>query len=397
MEISRPEIIKENGELIYRVRIRSGGETRDLWFKLEEQYGDMVTDFSDAPLVGLLIPAMARGEDIRIEGKLSEKLLYDLSGPLQHLLQIVIPSLRKVKISASEIHGGDRKKGPGVAAGFSGGIDSFCLLGDHYYSDVPSGFKVTHLLFYNVGSHGANNEKLFRERYARLKPLTERIGLPFVWIDSNLASFYPKAYDFLQTHSIRNVSAALLLQNGIRRYLFASGYNYAQVFVGACKEMAYIDTIALPLLSTEALDAISVGSESTRVEKTIRVEKIADSHSMLDVCVNHRKAGNCSVCWKCMRTLLTLDIAGLLESYSDSFDLNAYYHQRDQYIGSMLYNKSSLWREIVQLAKERKYSFPIRSYIFAWLKFIIELIIRIARNVKKSITSKARAASFTNK
>jgi hypothetical protein len=388
MKISRPEILQENNDTVYRVRVETSKGTTTLWYTMGKQFGDLVTDFCDSPLVALLIPAMATGEDIQVAGTISERLYHNLSGPYQRLLQHVIPSLRRIKLYPADIQSGGRRAS-GVATGFSGGIDSYCVLADHFYSNVPMGFKVTHLLFNNVGSHGMGGERLFKERYTRLAPIVERIGLPFVRINSNVDAFYRKIFTFQQTHTTRNASAALLLQNGIGRYFYASAFSYTDVFVGAASAMGHSDPIALPLLSTDALDAYSVGSEYTRVEKTLRVAGIPDSHGTLDVCVDFGKAGNCSACWKCMRTLLTLDIAGLLDCYSASFDLDAYERRRCEYIASVLRSHDPLLREIVEFARERRYLFPISSrlrswmdYPASWVKPVAKLSIRASRKLK---------------
>ena len=192
MIISNPDIIVKNGYLNYQVQVQFCGKTEILWYKLEEGYEDLVSDRSDAPLVALLIPAMSQGEDIKIEGTVSEKLIYNLSGPYQTVLKLIIPSLHCVKIIPSDVRPA-HSTGQGVAMGFSGGIDSFSVLADHHNSNVTDGFRVTHLLFNNVGSHGDDEKKskrLFHRRYNRLKPLTEQMGLPFIAIDSNINSFY---------------------------------------------------------------------------------------------------------------------------------------------------------------------------------------------------------------
>lgn len=359
MKISKPQIIQENQQIIYRVAVESIQGSETLWYSLHESFANLVSDSCDAPLVGLLIPAMANGEDIYINGMISERLLYNLSGPFQSLLQKIIPSLRRVKIYPDDVCHDKAGRAPGVATGFSGGIDSYSVLEDHYYSNISDRFKVTHLLFNNVGSHGTGGERLFLERYKRLLPATERLGLQFLMTNSNLGSFYSKKLNFQQTHTLRNTSVALLLQSGIGRYMYASAYNYSDVFVGPTHSMAYIDTITLPLLSTDNLDAFSVGSEYTRVEKTLQVAEVPDSYRFLDVCVNARNTSgytNCSMCWKCLRTLVTLDIAGNLESYSSSFDLDIYKNQRGKYITTLIESDDPLLREIVQFAKERNYS-----------------------------------------
>ncbi|MGB5746027.1 MAG: hypothetical protein WBM69_03540 [Desulfobacterales bacterium] len=390
MKISKPQIVRENKQIIHRVGVESIKGNETLWFSLHESFGDLLSNSCDASLVALLIPAMASGEDIHLNGMISEKLLSNLSGPFQRLLQHVIPSLRQVKIYPEDVCRGQANPAPGVATGFSGGIDSFCVLADHYYSNIFKRFKVTHLLFNNVGSHGRGAERLFRQRYRRLLPVAELLELPFLMINSNLDSFYGKGFGFQLTHTLRNASVALLLQGGIGRYLYASTFAYADVFVGPTYDMAYSDTIILPLLSTENLDAFSVGSEYTRVEKTLRVAEVPDSYKTLDICVKDHNTGgytNCSTCWKCLRTISTLEIAGYLERYSTSFDLNAYNRQRNRYLAKLLGSHDPLVREIVQFAKERNFSFPISSSVINATGFypMARLSYRVMRKLKHII------------
>lgn len=379
MKISKPEILQQENEIIYRVRIESLEGATNLWYSLDKKFMDFLTDFCDAPLVSLLIPAMAKGEDVHLAGTISERLWYNASGPYQRLLQHVIPSLRRVKIFPEKVRARNQRAS-GVATGLSCGIDSYCVLVDHHYSDdVPADFRVTHLLFNNVGSHGDGGERLFRERYARVEPVAERLGLPLIMVNSNVDAFYGKGLDFEQTCTTRNASVALLLQSGIGRYVYASSYSFKDAFVGAIYGMGYSDTAALPLLSTEVLDAISVGSEYTRVEKTLRVAEIPDSYGTLDVCVSPRKAGNCSECSKCMRTLLTLDMAGLIDRYSTAFNLDAYRLRRSEYIGSVLRSADPLEREIVDFARDRHYRFPLSSRLFARLPYPASLAKRLSQ------------------
>ena len=364
MNISKPDISCENNELVYRVIVEFAAGAAPLWYSLPQEYGDLLSGSSDAPLAALLIPAMARGEDMRVDGTVSEKLYYNLSGPYQRLLRLIIPWLQEVNIYPEALHSANQPP-PGVATGFTGGIDSFSVLADCYFADVPQSFRITHLLFHNTGSHGVGGRQLFEKRYARLAPLVERIGLPFLRIDSNLDQFYEKRLGHQQTHTPRSTSAALLLQGGIGRFLYASTYHYRDTFVGETYDIAYADPAALPLLSTETLEALSVGSEYTRVEKTLRVAGIADSYDTLDVCVNAGYSGpvtNCSRCKKCLRTLLTLDVAGLIERYMAVFDLDLYKQRRAKHIGYVRSSDNPLNREIVRFASERGYSYPVSSY-----------------------------------
>lgn len=364
MKIKRPRIEREDGQALYRADVESPDGSATLWYSVDEQFGDLLADTCDGPLIALLIPAMARGEDIQVDGAISERLLYNASRPLQRVLQQLNPRLRPIRIHADHVHAGVSDSGAGVATGFSGGIDSYCVVADHHFADVPRGFKLTHLLFNNVGSHTSGGERLFRKRYGRLVPAARDLGLPFVAVNSNLDSFYDKRLGIQATHTLRNASVALSLQQGIGRFLYASTFRYTDAHIGPTYDIAYGDPIVLPLLSTESLDALSVGSEYSRVGKTLRVADTPHSYTALDVCANARHEGrftNCSTCWKCLRTLATLEIAGRLESYATVFDLEAYRRRRVEYFARLLGSRDPLLREIIAFAREREFAFPVRS------------------------------------
>src|SRR5208337_3813778 len=125
MKISKPEILRQENEIISRVRVESSEGIENLWYSLDKKFGDFLTDFCDAPLIALLIPTMAKGEDVHVAGTISERLWYNVSGPYQRLLQHVIPSLRRIRIFPGEVQSRNQRA-PGVATGFSCGIDSYC-------------------------------------------------------------------------------------------------------------------------------------------------------------------------------------------------------------------------------------------------------------------------------
>lgn len=149
-----------------------------------------------------------------------------------------------------------------------------------------------------------------------------------------------------------------MLQGGVGKYLYASTYPYESVFIGETYDTAYSDPISLPLLSTEALEAISVGSQYTRVAKTVQVASLPLAQDTLDVCVGGKSAGNCSRCWKCLRTLVTLEIAGALRDFDGTFDLDRYAAARSRYLGTVATSDDPLLREIVVFAREKRYRFP---------------------------------------
>ncbi|WP_316346940.1 hypothetical protein [Desulfuromonas acetoxidans] len=377
MIITAPEISRTETHCKYKVNVLMQSGPKELWFRVQNDFAELISHNSDAAVIALLIPAMLSNEEIKVEGAVSERLLLNLSGPLQKILQLIIPSLNVIHIHAAETNSVSNPA-KGVATGFSGGIDSFCTLDDFKYNKKSDRSQITHLLFNNFGSHGKTNaQKIFDKRYIALLDTTQKIGLPFVKIDSNLADFYDKKINFKQTHTIRNAVAPFLLQKGIGTFYYSSGLSYETTFIGKKSDTAYSDLVTLPMLSTESLHLTSVGGEYSRVEKTLKVSHIPDSYETLDVCARGRNEINCSACKKCMRTLLTLELAGKLKQYAAVFDLDIFQKERARYISKAQQGGDPLFEEIVSFAHKngnQTLTAPTYYKLLYWLKKRIKAI-----------------------
>lgn len=384
MIIKKPVITTTINEITIQFPIESSRGKEFLWYRIDKNYQDFISDQCDAAVVALLIPAMEMDENIYIEGAISERLYRHLTDPCQKLLKEIMPFLNSIRIETKDFSHLNHNAN-GICAGFSAGIDSFCLLNDYYYKDIPNGLKLTHLVYNNVGSHFERGELLFEKRYLRIVPLIEHIQLPLIKINSNLDSFYKDSKDrnlgYGQTHTLRNASIPFLLQNGIKCFYYASGYSYNLLFVGETTEIAHINPIILSQLSSESLDLISVGGEYTRVQKTMIVANIPESYKNLDVCLAPRQDGsNCSKCIKCMKTQFTLEITGNLSLYNNVFKIKTYKKNRNRYIAEIIrQTRFNLLKststdpfitEIDEYCKYTNYKYPIISYIIAFLKFI---------------------------
>lgn len=372
MRINAGETMERGGKLV-RVFNTEGFTGPDrLCFEVDGRWSALVSTSQDAALIALLIPAMSVGGDLAIEGEVSGRLLYNANGDLQRILGLVLPGLKPVRVFADG-RAPERVRAGGVITGFSGGIDSFALIADHGVREVPDGYGLTHLLYNNVGSHGPGERgrAVFDARHARLVPAAERMGLPFVRVESNLDDFYGAGLGFVRTHSMRNTSAATLLGGGVGRYLYASAYSYADILAARDYDsIAFLDPMLLPLLSSAGVEVVPSGSGLTRVEKTMRVTLVPESIVSLDVCVkpDPARGRNCSVCWKCMRTLLTLEIAGEMERYNGVFDLAAYHRRKGRFIARSYADKNPLLREIYAFAAEKGFNLPLAPRVVALLK-----------------------------
>ena len=344
----------------------AGGGPDSLWYEVPEDYEALVTVSSDAALVGLLPVAMHQNQRLYVEGPVTDELHHNVTHGLMTILHGVFPDLGMIDVAALDpVPAG--APASGVATGFSGGIDSYSVLAEHLFeADIPASMKLSHLTFFNVGSHGAGQEgrAIFNVRYQRLTAAAEVIGLPLVKVDSNLGDFYPYCRrcsigDFPRTHGPRTMSAALLLQEGIGRYLVASGYDYTYAGVRPWHDTAIADAIAIPLLATAAFRPSSHGSQYSRVQKTELVSQVSSSHTTLDVCTLPAADGrNCSHCIKCLRTLLTLEMLGCLGDYGAVFDLEVYARHRKAYLSEVAISRDPFLMELRELARAKNFPLP---------------------------------------
>ena len=76
MIIKFPKIIEENEFVKLVVDFNYADCTTEIWYQVSSEYRHwLLPDRADAFVVGLLLQAMAIGEDIQIEAPISSKLL----------------------------------------------------------------------------------------------------------------------------------------------------------------------------------------------------------------------------------------------------------------------------------------------------------------------------------
>ena len=369
MLIKKPRIEHADGSLVLKAGVSSCAGDDECFYSVPEKYADFAdTSSSNCFLVGMLYPAMRNGEDIHVDGTVSAKLLYNLNEYLVPLMAICDSRLMRIKITASSTNAEGCREAHAVGTGFSGGIDSFATIYEHFERPEPEGFRLTHLFFFNVGAHGIPKkegdleaiERQFHARYEKFKAFPEEVGLPFVTVDSNIHKFHP--WGHLEVATFATVSAVMFMQRGIRRYYLASsGHTYRQLWKflgdgGRPDAIERMNMMLLPWLSTEWQDIIDDGNLYDRSAKTKMVAEYPPAAKYLNVCYGHDTLDtNCSVCNKCARTLLTLDILGKLDRFSKVFDIPRYRREvRRRLIAETVVNerKSLFAKHQMDLARE---------------------------------------------
>ena len=326
---------------------------RELWYSLPSSHVNWFSlDRCDGFVVGLLFQAMERNENIVVEEPLSSRLFHSLQSFYIPMMAGAFPNLHPIKIVPTFLTS-DCPGGKGVATGFSAGIDSFATVIEHLVHETLPDRRLSHFLFHNAGSHGHGKpddaRKLFRQRYDRIQAFSQEVGLPVIPVDSNLAEIFP--IDFIRMHSALNASIPLVLQNQFQSFYYASTYKYADCGVNRIDDVARFDPFAFHLFSTEGLDCVSTGCQMSRVQKTELVATYEPSHRYLNVCVDPAFDGrNCSVCFKCCRTLVTLELLGVADAYQAVFDVKKFRKIRNRYLLKCLrYRRGSFEAEIAGL------------------------------------------------
>jgi len=329
--VKDPKIIVDNKTVEYKFDCIYPDKKTNIFIKLDQFYKTFISDTSDAALVAMLLPAMVDNHELVIEGKISKKLYNNLND-LQDLIIKVIPWVHKIKVNIQNIVDTNFKNKEIVFTGFSAGVDAFTTLQD-YFLQPKTDIKVTHLLFNNL----IYNDTIAQDKYNFLKPLADKLELPFIQTYTNFHELYAKKkIGFEQTHPIRNAVIAHLLSGKGSTFLYSSSFPLRDFEIKPWSDIAIVNKLLLPLLSSNNVDILDVGSEYTRVQKTNIIANNEYSYDYLDICIGkkHLKSDyyNCSQCYKCMRALMTFEKLGVIEKYSKLFDLDIYYKNKNNYL-----------------------------------------------------------------
>ncbi len=358
-----PPTVTANGKFIRSTFPVEGLSVSELWFDVEEEYGDFVSDTCDAAVASLLIAAMDEGKSLKVSGPLSESFLWGVRNTVIPSVAQNKPFLSIVEIEAEELRDDESPVGSAVLTGMSCGVDSFSAIQDHALAtDLPDTHRVTHLIQSHFGHHGygATTNDRAEARWRNVQKAAEAVGLPVFRVYSNQHEFYSPIWDdrlnWLATLTVRNSAAPLLLQKGARRFYLGSGHSWREIGVGPYRDMTRMDPILLPALSTRRVELLAVGTEHTRVEKTRRIATLEAAQQHLDVCLQEG-ATNCSYCEKCLRTLLTIELLGHLGEFHTRFDLDEYRRHRTEFIGRVWldYKEDHCHLEIKELMDEIEY------------------------------------------
>lgn len=339
------------------------GKSHTLWYQFDRLYEAYLNkSSSNAFFLPALILAMHRNYTLVVEGKVSSRMISSASKKLQTVFGIINPSFSTVDIIANRLYKYNDSVGRGAATGFSCGVDSISAVQENYFNQLDDSLKLTHLLQINHSQKSSGGETVWSNKLNLYWRAAQSIGLPLVTIKTNLYARMPVKYQ--SVHTLLNCSAAMLFDGLYNTYFYASGYSYQDLGVRVSKDIAISDPIILPLISSETLTFTPEGSQFSRVEKTKKIMDLDLSINYLDVCTKSPKSRiNCSLCYKCLRTMMTLDALGSLNKYKDIFDLARWKRKRSGYVDLVMKStEGGIMGEIRNLGESTGYFKKILRY-----------------------------------
>ncbi len=368
--INPPVITAKDRFSILSSTIEIDGAEERLWYKFPQKFQQyLVTENLDGFLVGLLFLGLRSGKDITLKAPVSARLLYTINHYLIPALVLANPKFHKINILASGVNNKDLNAGKVAGTGMSCGIDSFASYYDHN-NEVDS-FGISYFTFFNVGSHldfgGVKAREIYQNRLRSVSEFAKKEGKEVISVDSNLSEILKM--NFQQTHSLRSISCVLQLQKLFKNYYYSSAYRFDHFKLNA-EDTSDSDIFNLQMLSTESTNLFASAAQFSRVERTLMVAEHPGTYDKLDVCTAPMLNGpyiNCSICYKCLRTQLTLETGGKLHLYGNVFDIIKYKKYKDKYIGKLLLKKkkSPLDKEVIAFLKNEKIIFSLKAYYYA--------------------------------
>lgn len=410
MIINKPfiEIRGENTYLISKIYDEVNDIEKEIFFTVPNEYGEYLCyEIADCFVVAMLLPAMFSGQNIIVNAPISEMLFYQIENNVTYTLSKVFDKPIIKVIPESTIT--PNFNPTAVATGFSGGVDSFTTLLQHL-NDVPNSLKISHLTLFNVGSYGNVYEKTqrdFLDDLKRAKEFSDRINIPLISISSNFNFFYNNRSDIIFNFSPRVVisliSGVLCLQKLFKNYFISSGGRIEIIKLDK-NDQYYYEWLLTSFLSNTNCQIYVANGNLNRVEKT---KYIVDNNlvkSRLYVCAadiynnaystNFLKdtTPNCSECIKCKRTMITLDLLGKLDEYSNLFDVEKYKkYKKSLYISVLAnYKRDHFMKEVYDLMIETNYKIPLNyklgvlPYKLRYRLARINILRRLYHSLKKN-------------
>ena len=319
MIIHQPETIRRDGDAILWSRIEMARKRDNfpdyIWYRVPEAYSRYLSPQSDAFLVPALIAGMHFGEDIEVRGAVSPRLAYSLQ-EYQFLLHFHLSKyLRCVAIRYNQLQAWNTKP-KGVAATFSGGVDSFFTIKAHLPESQPiPEYRITHALFIQNFDIVNRDIDKYQALFLRFQGVLREFGIELVPMETNLLNTILPWLSLDYFYGPVLAGCGMVMGGLFKRFYIPSSRDYYQLAIRESSSNPLADR----LLSTDSLDIVHHGANVRRVEKIVSLSDWKPAQDHLRVCIYAEFAEqnlNCSRCEKCSRTMFPLYVLGKLDQFN---------------------------------------------------------------------------------
>jgi 7-cyano-7-deazaguanine synthase in queuosine biosynthesis len=191
--------------------------------------------------------------------------------------------------------------GRGVAAFFSGGVDSFHTL-------LRNVDEITHLIFVRGFDFHRRVPAIRAPATETARRVARELGKELVEVDTDVHDFTNPIFQWEYYMVAAMATVAHLLGDAVERVFIPAEHTYADLVPWGSHPL--VD----PLWSTESVELVHDGAASRRTEKVAYLARSELAMDVLRVCWrNTGGAYNCGRCEKCLRTMIALHAAGALE------------------------------------------------------------------------------------
>ena len=311
--------------------IKDKGEIKTLYYEVDKEYGEYLCyERSDAFIITILPYAMLTGQDIYCDTPVTETLLHNIN-------EVLVPTLSSAnnKFQLMKIHASTENtpiKGHKVTTGISLGIDSFYTILKNRDSEYKD-FELNHLL--NI--RGPYKAKKLTNHMNEIKTVSKELNMPLTFIIINSHVLWKLRH--AQKHVYEFLGAVYAMRKLVRTYYYSTAENLSKFSIEENPDLVADDYLLLLAynFSTPDVRVLIEGMDVTRLEKILSVSNSEVVQKKLRVCI--KEEYNCNDCFKCNRTLMEIDMLGLLDNFREVFDVDYYLKHKVQYFRYLIRRK----------------------------------------------------------
>ncbi len=291
--------------LIGSLQWENGGRD-EVYYRFPAEHAPLLFNSAD-PFVPALLPAsMMRGEPLEVVPRVDSRLLVGCERAAQILLawNAAEFSFHPARFTAHPRPAGISPRRNGLTLSlFSGGVDSYFSLAKWSHTSQP----VSHVLFVKGLEQPLEKTEDAEGSVELASEGAALFGAKVIRAETNLRSYFPELNYERSYQSAALASAALALSGGVRRLIVPSSFAYSQLIPWGSHPL--LDG----LWSSERLEIVHDGCEARRGDKLAALARHPEALARLRVCLENKSGPfNCGRCRKCARTMIALEILGLL-------------------------------------------------------------------------------------